>query len=1037
MPRPLLVALVILAACPAGAAPERPLAHWDFETGDLQGWFVAWGNLGPQPTHAADDRWGGDFGKQGEWFIGTTEAPGVPYDDARTGAIWSPPFVIRSNCLRLLVGGGGDRETTYVALHRLRDHAELMRAAGRNAEVMLPVLWDVSAHRGEIAYIRIEDRATGGWGHINVDDIRELTPQEENEVARQQAQAKKARAERIRRFKASLAAPARRKVYSGKALGDLAMPLGGIGTGSIAIGGRGDLREWQIFNTCNTACVVPAGFFGVRVDQGKGTPVARLLQMDSVLYLPPVESIKFVGEYPIAELRYADKGLPVEVRLEAFSPFAPMNPKDSALPAIVFEFTVRNPLRRKVEVSLLASCQNAVGYDGRGAITGTHFDLLQFPGYGGNVNRIVSGPGSLGVEMTAPEMSPQAKHFGSMALLTTAPGATARAAWNDPNALWQHFTAEGGFETEGRSEPTGEGRTANCAVAAPVTLQPGEEKTATFVLAWHFPNHYADYDQRLAKHRIGNMYANWFDDAPGAAGYVVENLERLTGETRRFRDAFYDSTLPYWLLDCVSSQISTLRSQTVMWIEDGTLAAFEGCCCCPMNCTHVWNYEQTLAHLFPSLERNMRETDLVVQQDPSGFIHHRTVLPITLPRASGAFADGHLGCIMKAYREHLRSADDAWLRKYWPNVRTAMDWAMATYDPDGKGVIEGEQWNTYDIAVYGPNTFIGSWYLGALRAAEEMAKVCGDAEAARRYRERFEKGSAAMDKALWNGEYYIQKYDAKTFTRHQYGTGCLADQVVGQWFAHVIGLGYLLPEERVKGALGAIVKHNFMWDFSEFVHSQRVFAWGQDMGLLCCTWPRGGRPKEPILYCDEAWTGLEYQVASHLLYEGMAKEALQIVRAARNRYDGVPRAPFKRNPWNEIECGDHYTRAMSSWALLLAAEGYEYDGPEGALCFDPRITPEKFRAFFTTAEGYGTFGQRRTASAQTNTLEMKAGQVVLKRLTLRVPKGWKAAGRAEVGVGNAARLDVEQSREGDWLTLRFRKPLALRAGETLRVRVTR
>ena len=995
------------------------------------------GDLGPQPTHNDNDRWGGNFAKQGRWFIGTCEVPGGGFDDARTGEIRSPTFASRSRFIRLLVGGGADRNSTYVALIRAGDGQELKRAWGHNAEAMTPVLWEVSADRGAVVYLKIVDRATGGWGHINVDDIRELTPQEEAEVLRQEAQAKQARAERIARFKASLEAPARRKVYAGKALADLAMPLGGIGAGSICIGGRGDLREWQIFNTCNSSCVVPGGFFGVRVDDGKGKPVTRLLQMDSVLQLPPIESIRFVGEYPIAELRYSDPALPVEVRLEALSPFAPMNPRDSALPAIVFNFTVRNPTKRKLEVSLLATCQNAVGYDGRGNITGTGDDQVQFPGYGGNVNTIVKGEGFLGVNMTAPETDAKAKHFGSMALLTTAPGATARGGWHDPSGLWRQFGENGAFEAEGASKPTAAGRTLNCAVAAPVALRPGEEKTVTFVLAWHFPNHFADYQDNLAQYRIGNMYNNWFDDALAAARYAVGNLDRLTAETRLFRDTFYDSTLPYWLLDCVSSQVSTLRSQTVMWIEEGTFAAFEGCCCCPMNCTHVWNYEQTLAKLFPELERNMRESDFGVQQDASGFIHHRTVLPLSLPRASGAFCDGHLGCVMKMYREYLQSPDDQWLRKFWPNVRRAMDWAMATYDPEGKGVIEGEQWNTYDIAFYGANSFIGTWYLGALRSAEEMARICGDADAARRYRERFEKGRAALDRALWNGEYYAQKYDAKKYTKHQYGTGCLADQVIGQWFSDVTGLGYLLPEDHVRTALRSIVKNNFLWEVSGFEHAQRVFAWGNDMGLLECTWPRGGRPSEPMLYCDEVWTGTEYQVASHLLYEGMVKEALQIVKAARNRYDGVARPPFKRNAWNEIECGEHYARAMSSWALLLAAEGYWYNGPEGILRFDPRITPEKFRAFFSTAEGYGTFDQRQAASAQRDRLEIKAGQLALRQLVLRLPKGWRAARRAEVRCAGAAVSDFQQSRDGDHLTLRFTSPLALRAGDTLEVRVGR
>ena len=1018
--------LALLALAPACLAAGRPGVHWDFEDGTLQGWRAISGNLAPQPSAQDNDRWQGHFGKQGTWFIGTCELADGSFDDGRTGELRSPSFLVRARWLSLLVGGGSQAEATCVALVRWRDGQELFRATGHNRERMEQVLWDLTPWRGERVYLRVVDGATGGWGHVNVDDIRELTPEEEAAVAKAAQEQKQALAKRVRAFKASLSAPSRRKVYQGESLTDLALPLGGIGAGSIALGGRGDLREWQIFNVANSACVVPGGFFAVRAQVGQGEPVARLLQLDGLAGLPSVAAIEYVGEYPLAELRYRDPALPVSVRLEAFSPFIPLNAKDSAIPGLVLNFTVKNTSSRPAQVSLLASCQNAVGYDGRSEIAG-----VASAGYGGNLNRVTRRPGWRGVEMTAPALDPQAKHFGSLVLGTTAPDASALAGWEEVGGLWREFTARGTFAGPAQAGPTPAGRTTNCAVAAPLTLQPGEQQTVTFLLTWHFPNHYADYDEKLAGQRIGNMYRNWFADAPAAAGYLAANLERLTAQTRLFRDTFYDSTLPYWFLDCISSQVSTLRSQTVMWIEDGTFAAFEGCSCCPMNCTHVWNYEQTLAKLFPDLERNMRDTDFGVQQDESGFVHHRTVLPLSLPRASGPFCDGHLGCIMKMYREYLQSPDERWLREKWPQVKRAMDWAMATYDPQGTGLIAGEQWNTYDIAVYGPNSFIAGLYLGALRAAEEMARGCGDTEAASRYRDRFEQARAANDSLLWNGEYYIQVYDDAKYVKHQYGQGCLSDQMLGQWLAHVTGLGYLLPQERVRQALQAVMKHNFRWDFTGFKQAPREFAGDGDMGLLCCTWPQGGRPEVPILYCDEAWTGIEYQVASHLIYEGMVPAAYQLVRAARNRYDGVARPPFKRNPWNEIECGEHYARAMSSWALLLAAQGYWYHGPEGILQLAPRITPERFRSFFSTAEGYGTFSQRREGRRQTDSIALRAGGL---RLTTLVLEAGGEAGRVQVR--GAGRVGYTTQWQGNRLTVRFAQPLLLEAGSRLAVTIS-
>jgi uncharacterized protein (DUF608 family) len=869
---------------------------------------------------------------------------------------------------------------------------------------------------------------TGPQAHAS---IAAFMPQEERQLARETASRQQDRARRLAAWRTTVFGPSRRRVYTGRSLTDIAMPLGGIGAGSIALSGSGELCEWQIFNRVNSRALVPDSFFAIRTSVGSNS-VCRALAGHAVGELAAVKKIRFVGEYPLAMLSYADPELPVRVSLQAFSPFIPLNEKDSALPAALFIFTVSNPGRQAVAVSLAAALQNAIGYDGLSEIQG-----VANPDYGGNVNSTVHFGAVAAIHMTNSKLEPSAREFGTMSLLAFDRKATLLPAWDDFGEFAQQFAAEGRFRSR-RQPASPPGRTWNGALAVPFSLAPGEEKSVVFALTWHFPNHYAEYDKNLASYRLGNMYSNWFGDSLEVGRYLAGNLDRLVEETRRFRDTFYDSNLPYWFLDCISSQISTLRSQTCMWIEDGTFAAFEGCGCCPMNCTHVWNYEQALAQLFPVLERNMRQTDLTVQQDPSGFIHHRTVLPLSLPRATPPFIDGHLGTVLKAYREHLQSADRSWLDTYWPRIKAAMAYALKEWDPNGDGVVEGEQWNTYDCAVYGENTFIGALYLAALRAAEEMATLEGEPDLARQYHELFEKGSAAMDAALWNGEYYVQKYDAQTYTETQYGSGCLSDQLLGQWWAHVVDLGDLFPPDHVKKTLASIFKHNWRDDFTDFVHSQRVFASGRDRGLLICTWPRGGRPDKPILYCDEVWTGNEYQVAAHMIYAGLTELALMIVKAARDRYSGDPRPPFQRNPWNEIECGEHYARAMSSWSLLLAASGYHYDGPHGLLAFSPRLRPEDFRAFFITAEGYGTFSQKQASRSYQAGLRLASGQLSLTELRLGVHAAKKQPKAVSVTV-NRKTLPVEWRWEtpsgGDGtMAVLFPEGFTLRAGETLVVR---
>lgn len=1032
--------LILLIICVICALPAYAGVKWDFEDGTLQGWTVVSGDAGPQPVDKSDDRYGGNFNKEGKYFIGTYENV---KDDAEVEYL-SPEFVISADTMTLLIGGGSLPDRTYVALYV--DGEEVYRETGANSEQMQRRYWDVSAYRGRTAHVRIVDRERGGWGHVNVDDIRELTPAEQARI-----EAEKVRREADgRRWMESLMKSDGRKVYAGAELKDLAMPLGGIGAGNIAVCGDGALREWQIFNKVNAGCVVPGGFFAIWAKLADRAPVARLLQTAPVADLPTVGATDFIGEFPIAEVIYRDDDLPVSVRMEAFSPFIPMNAKDSGIPGIVFSFRVRNPGSRAVSVSLVASLQNAVNYDGR-----TQIDGVWFEGYGGNFNEVFVGKDYTAVSMKNPSLSPDDRQFGTMTLAALSDAATANPQWDSYEILWNDFSDDGRIYSIGAPRPSRTGRTWNGSIAVPLELKPRQEGTVSFVVTWHFPNFYADYQDNLAKYRIGRNYANVFGDSDAVSLYIADNISRLSRETRLFRDKFFDSTLPYWFVQRVGAPVSTLTSQTMLWIEDGSFHGFEGSGdhgCCPMNCTHVYNYEMALAHLFPELERNMRDTDLNVQQMPSGAVHHRTVLPLSLPRASGTFVDGQLGTILKSYREYRLSADRAWFDGMWPKIKLAMDFVIREWDPNGDGVLVNEQWNTYDAAMYGPNTFIGTMYLAALRASEEMARVADDEAESARYRSIFESGSERLDSVLWNGEYYVhiderreaealesahwivedwpQKEDAGA--NRPYGAGCHADQLLGQWWAHLLDLGYLLPGERVRASLDSIMRYNWRWDFAE-VPQQRVFALKGDKGLLNCTWPKGGRPPQMTLYSDEAWTGIEYEVAGLMLYEGKINDASMVARAVHDRYNGVPNPPFRRNPWNEIECGQHYARAMSSWSMLTAAQGFAYCGPDGSIGFDPRLQPENHRSFFAVAEGWGTFEQKRTSTSQVNTLSLAYGALNLRTVSLRVPEGMRPPS-VSAGVRRRAMTPIVE-RDGSRLTLRFTEPLELRAGDKLSIKV--
>jgi non-lysosomal glucosylceramidase len=459
-----------------------------------------------------------------------------------------------------------------------------------------------------------------------------------------------------------------------------------------------------------------------------------------------------------------------------------------------------------------------------------------------------------------------------------------------------------------------------------------------------------------------------------------------------------------------------------------------------MNCTHVWNYEQSLAHLFPELERTMRETDFGHNTLEDGRMPFRTLLPLQEGVFWGGWgtarvaADGQMGCVLKLYREWQYSGDTGFLRRLWPAAKRAIAFAWEKHPPsddpadrgwdeDMDGVMEGKQHNTYDIEFYGPNTMMGTLYLGALRAGEAMASALGDTEAAAKYHVLYEKGRRRLDAELWSGEYYIQKLEDVNFKRYQYGAGCLSDQMLGQWFAAVAGLGYLLPAERVRQTLRSIFHYNWKSDLGDHHNCQRTYALNDEAGLLTCTWPSGGRPIYPFPYADEVWTGIEYQVAGHLLFEGLLEEGLAIVKGVRDRYDGE-----RRNPWDEFECGHHYARAMASWSVLTALSGYQYSAPAQILELRPKLSAENFQCLFTAGDAWGEFSQRTEGGRRRLGLEVRHGTLTLARLAL----GGEAPARVTVESGGRSLGAGIEGGEGGWRVV-FAQPVTLSEGEALQI----
>jgi uncharacterized protein (DUF608 family) len=801
------------------------------------------------------------------------------------------------------------------------------------------------------------------------------------------------------------------RTFSDDCATQVAMPLGGIGAGSVCMNGYGGLQDFSIRARPETTAL-PAGYscnsaeaafaiLHIKGDSG----VTRLVEgpfpphkiFDQGLQgvglcragfegFPRFARCTFKGEYPFGEANLSDPSVPIAVVVTGWNPFIPLDDKNSGIPCVILEYTLHNSSPRPVEYEFSYHL--------------SHLAPGCRPDQAGSLNTVIPGKG---VFLHNKE-DKNAEGFGSASLVAIGyepriKGMWLRSQWTFDalTALWRDvsqgtFTANAGsnsVDTTGRN---------GASILLEGTLAPGESRMYPIVVAWHFPNCYLEAGGKPiagvqgevgCRTVAGGLPAPWrtyystvWKDAREVALYVERDYVSLRERTLKFKDAMFSSTLPPYVLDAVSANLGILKSPTVLREENGNLWGWEGCFpdsgSCHGACTHVWNYAQAFPNLYPQLERTLRELELGRSMDERGHVTFRGAIPDGPVNHDGpAAADGQLGGIMKLFRDWQICGDTEWLSRMYPLAKRSLDYCIGAWDPDHRGGLFEPHHNTYDIWFWGADGMCTGIYLGALQAMAQMAKATGHAADVGLYEELAKRSARLMDEDLFNGEYYRQKVqyhglrdnsfansvaniDDKSSEmqqllkregpRYQYGGGCLSDCVIGEWMARSYGIETPLERKNVRMALQSVFKNNFKTDLSEHANAQRPgYALGKEPGLLLCSWPHGNKPTLPFVYSDEVWTGIEYQVASHLIQEGFVNEGLTIVKALRSRYDGRT-----RNPWGEYECGNWYARAMASYSLLGALSGFRYSAIEKTLWFGPRLNVRPFKTFFSTAFGFGT-----------------------------------------------------------------------------------
>ena len=851
-----------------------------------------------------------------------------------------------------------------------------------------------------------------------------------------------------------------------EALREVSFPVGGIGAGCIGLAGNGRLIDWEIFNHAGKGLLNGCSHFAVRAERTGRVEAARILNGDLISGLsgefegrdavyhgfgwgpdigtlcgmPHFRECEFNGEFPAAELTFTDPAFPGRVFLTAWSPFVPGESDLASLPVALYEITIENTSDSAYDYSCAATLGN--------------------PWKNPEADNRVEREGSLTSLLLGNHLAPDSFDYGELALTTDAENVSFqeywfRGRWRDSlEVYWNDLNTPGMFRNRSYSGRAGVYACDSGMLAGHFTLAPGERRTVRFLISWYVPNRQntwgapSEEDLRysgLKENRWKNYYTRLCSGAADAARRFFPVWKETRKKVFLFRRALHESTIPEASLQGAAANLAVLISPTCLRVEDGTLWGWEGVGpergSCPGTCQHVWNYAQALPLLFPDLERSIRESQAKYGFDEKGGWQFRLRLPLGI-KARAAWmrpcVDGTYGEVMKIYREWKISGDTGWLKSIWFAVKKAIEYAWSPkngdrWDPDRTGVISGRQHHTLDMEQFGASGWLNGHYLGALKAASEMAQYCGDPEFGTLCAELFEKGRKWSEEHLFNGEYYRQDvnihdqslllpflqgketpennpyWDAEHGQiKYQTADGCHIDAHLGQWYASLYGIGGIFQPDRIRATLHAIYRYNYRSSMREVANTWRTFSLNDEGGCIMCEWPEGReRPVIPLPYNSETMTGFEWAAAAHMVMIGETEMGETLARAIRARYDGV-----HRNPWNEIECGSNYARSMASYAMLQAYSGFCYDMVRGMIGFRPVLSGD-FRCFWSLGPVWGIY--ERTGSEQ--------------KIRILHGEGEFAAFRLSAGVVSRNGETVSGAMQGDeW---KPEKPLCLREGDEL------
>ena len=680
----------------------------------------------------------------------------------------------------------------------------------------------------------------------------------------------------------------------------------------------------------------------------------------------PVERIDFDGRFPVCDLDYIDKGLPCDVSLRATAPFVPGNSDVSATPGFYLDFTVKNPTDKALDISLLGTLApvfadaesgrvNEISKDAQTTYIFSRAKKETGSPTCGNFSFSVSGDGEksyIAAEFTRyikeyiaytkdygvtqesvlfafrekgalPCSDVSCRHSEIQEDISSLSDAEIDALYNEFNQypfavsllerirkINPSFPAdrnekEAHLATIRRQLGRMKGDFGSSALCSKVKLAPGEEKKVRFIFTWYFPNHFKEDGEKL-----GHYYENLFADSLEANRFLAEN-KYIQEKATALSDLLFDTDMPSYYPDSWSAHLATIIKSSC-YLKNGRFGLWEGLGFCGFHTTDItYHASFGLLALFPDLQMKQMKMGAEFQRE-DGRVHHSFKPGLDNVDDSFERVDMNMQFVLMVLRDYLFTGDRDYLESLWKNVVSAMDSSQAL-DTDGDGLPDTDtKRNTYDAWNFsGTPTYICILWLAALKAAAVIADKMNDAERKEKWLDMLEKGKKSLEEKLWNGSYYNLWCDEK-----QTDESLMSDQLDGEWFLRVAGIGSIFDNEKVASVLKLIFETNF----------------DSEAGLINASCPEGRNTSlHTYKNCqtEAVWTGIGYAFAALALSAGLRDISDTLVESIHNNQ--MTFGAF----WDHWECGHHYTRPMSSFSVINAALGLAVDSEKKTVTLNP------------------------------------------------------------------------------------------------------